>query len=591
MFHYSITPHPAQHLWHIVLSFEHVSGSLNLLKLANWTAGSYMIRDFSRHIVHIQAAFNHEIIPIHQIDKNTWQLPDQDGAFTITYTVYANDLSVRASFLDDERGFIDGACLFLYAPHRRDEVCEVSFNALPENWQICTTLPRLGTTTYRAAHYAELTDHPIEMGEHIEILEFLAHGIPHFIALSGYYHDFDRARLIADCQKICEYEIELFDHVTPFPHYLFLLHLNDNVYGGLEHISSTALLADRQCLPQYGMTEASPNYTDLLGLMAHEYFHAWNVKSFKPTVFQPYDLDKETYTEQLWAYEGITSYYDDLTLVRSGVISVQHYLNLLAHNITSVQRNAGRKQQTLAQSSFSAWHKYYKQDENAPNAINSYYKQGALFALCLDLVIRDNSEYNLDFVMKNLFARYQSTAQGTHEGEWQTLASEWTGLTLHDFFQQCLHTTEDLPLEICLAVAGLKLHWLPECRSSGKGGFVNQAPHIQPQPELGCQYKQQSDGALISHVFSGSSAEHATLKPNDKVIAVNGLICTNFAAQTQTHIGDTHVIHFFRAGVLHETRLTIQAAEANTAYLTLENGGALMKWLFNDASYGQSDEN
>lgn len=580
MFHYSITPHPAQHLWQITLSFEHVSGNLNLLKLANWTAGSYMIRDFSRHIVNIQAALNDEIIDIYQLDKNTWQLPDQDGIFTVQYAVYANDLSVRASLLDSERGFIDGACLFLYVPHRRNEPCQVSFNALPENWQICTTLPRLDTTTYQAANYAELTDHPIELGEHIEILEFLAHGIPHFIALSGYYRDFDRARLIADCQKICEYEIGLFNHTVPFPHYLFLLHLNDNVYGGLEHISSTALLTDRKCLPSYGMGEPNAAYTDLLGLIAHEYFHAWNVKSIKPTVFQPYDLDKETYTEQLWAYEGITSYYDDLALVRSGVISVDNYLNLLAQNITRVQRNAGRKHQTLAQSSFSAWHKYYKQDENSPNAITSYYKQGALFAMCLDLVIRDNSEYNLDFVMKNLFARYAATAQGTHEGEWQMLASELTGLTLQDFFQHGLYSTADLPLEICLAVAGLELRWLPENRSAGNGRLVSEFPSIAPQPELGCLYKQQTDGAVISHVFTGSSAEFATLKPNDKVIAVNGLICTDFAAQTQTQIGDTHVIHFFRAGVLHETYLTVQAAEATTAYLKVVDVDLLKKWLF-----------
>lgn len=582
MFHYSITPNVVQHLWHVTLSFEHLSGSPNLLKLANWTAGSYMIRDFSRHIVSIKATFNGEAVNIQQIDKNTWQLPDNKGFFSIQYTVYANDLSVRASLLDDERGFIDGACLFLYAPHRRDEVCQVVFNALPENWQICTTLPRLDATTYQAANYTELTDHPIEMGEHIEILEFSAHGIPHFIALSGYYHNFDRARLIADCQKICEYEIAFFDYTAPFSHYLFLLHLGDNIYGGLEHTSSTALLADRQSLPNYGMGNPTPAYTELLGLISHEYFHAWNVKSIKPTAFQPYNLDKEIYTEQLWAYEGITSYYDDLILLRSGVIPLANYLNLLAKNITQVRRNKGRKQQTLAQSSFAAWHKYYKQDENSPNAITSYYKHGALFAMCLDLVIRDNSEYSLDYVMNHLFARYNATGQGTHEGQWEILASEFTQLTLQDFFQRGLHSTEELPLEICLAAGGLELMWLPQNRTSGYGGLVQVFPQeVAPQPELGCQYKQQADGALITHVFSGSSAEFAALKPNDKIIAVNGLICTDLATQTQTQIGDTHVIHFFRSGVLHETRLTIEAAEATTAYLRIANPHLMEKWLFN----------
>lgn len=581
MFYYAIQPQPSQHIWQITLSFEHVSGSPNVLKLANWVAGSYMVRDFSRHIINIQAAYNGEMCDIIQLDKNTWQLPDQSGSYQVHYHVYANDLSVRASLLDNERGFIDGACLFLYAPHRQNEIHEVEFVVLPENWLIVSTLPRIDEFHFQAANYAELTDHPLEMGENIEILTFYAHDIPHFIALSGHYRNFDRQRLIADCQKICEYEIDLFPRPTPFTHYLFLLHLGDKIYGGLEHISSTALHADRNALPAYNMGEPNAAYTELLGLIAHEYFHAWNVKSFKPTVFQPYDLDKETHTEQLWAYEGITSYYDDLTLVRSGVISVANYLNLLAQNITRVHRNAGRKQQTLAQSSFAAWHKYYKQDENSPNAITSYYQHGALFALCLDLVIRENSEHNLDFVMQNLYTRFLKTGAGTQEGEWQTLASDFTGLTLQDFFNYGLYTTEDLPLEMCLAVAGIELRWLPENRNSGNGRLVAEFPQIAAQAEIGCRHIQQADGALISHIFSGSSAEQAFLKPQDKVIAVDGFACTDFIAQTQTHVGDVHILHFFRQGVLHHTEIEVQAAPANTAYLKIVDEDLLQQWLFN----------
>ncbi|QMT30426.1 M61 family metallopeptidase [Alysiella filiformis] len=584
MFHYTLIPQPQQHIWHITLSFDHIAGSPNLLKLANWVAGSYMIRDFSRHILGFQAACNGEDCEMYQLDKNTWQLPDQDGHYVVHYAVYANDLSVRASLLDTQRGFIDGACLFLYAPHRQNEVHEVELAGLPENWQIVSTLPRISETHFQATSYAELTDHPIEMGEHIEILRFEAHSIPHFIALSGYYRDFDRQRLIDDCQRICEYEIDLFPRPTPFTHYLFLLYLGDGIYGGLEHISSTALHADRKALPAYNMGEANAAYTELLGLIAHEYFHAWNVKSFKPTVFQPYDLEKETYTEQLWAYEGITSYYDDLTLVRSGVISVSNYLNLLANTMTRVQRNAGRKWQSLAQSSFAAWHKYYKQDENSPNAITSYYQHGALFALCLDLVIRENSEYSLDFVMQNLYQRFLDTGAGTQEGEWQTLASEYTGLTLNDFFNYGLYSTEDLPLAMCLRQAGIELRWLPENRSSGNGKLVSEFPDFAPQAELGCRYTQNKDGAVISHVFSGSSAEEATLKPNDKIIAVNGLACTDFAAQTQTAVGDVHVLHFFREGVLRHTELTVQAAEPHTAYLKIVDEDLLQQWLFNQKS-------
>ena len=346
MFQYTISPQAHTHLWLITLSYEHLSGSLNQIKLANWVAGSYMIRDFSRHIVHIEATRNGEPIHIVQINKNTWQLPETNGVYQIHYTIYANDLSVRASLLDTQRGFIDGACLFLYQPNRCNEPCHVQFFRLPESWQVHTTLPRLSETSFQAANYAELIDHPFELGANLEVLSFNANGITHRMVLSGYYPDFDRERLITDCIKICEYELQFFPNPAPFQEYLFLLHLGDHIYGGLEHISSTALHADRHALPKKGMADANATYTELLGLIAHEYFHAWNVKSIKPTKFQPYDLEKEIYTEQLWAYEGITSYYDDLILVRSGVISVSNYLNLLANNITRVHRNVGRKRQT-----------------------------------------------------------------------------------------------------------------------------------------------------------------------------------------------------------------------------------------------------
>ena len=581
MFQYTISPQAHAHLWLITLSYEHISGSLNQIKLANWVAGSYMIRDFARHIVHIEATRNGEPVHMTQVNKNTWQLPEENGVYQIHYTIYANDLSVRASLLDTQRGFIDGACLFLYQPNRCNEPCHVQFFRLPESWQVHTTLPRLSETSFQAANYAELIDHPFELGANLEVLSFNANGITHRMVLSGYYPDFDRERLITDCIKICEYELQFFPNPAPFQEYLFLLHLGDHIYGGLEHISSTALHADRHALPKKGMGDANAAYTELLGLIAHEYFHAWNVKSIKPTKFQPYDLEKEIYTEQLWAYEGITSYYDDLILVRSGVISVSNYLNLLANNITRVHRNAGRKRQTLAQSSFCAWHKYYKQDENSPNAITSYYQQGALFALCLDIIIRANSEHNLDSIMKALYQYYVNTGKGTDEGEWQKFAIKITGLNLTDFFQLGLYSTQDLPLEACLESVGVELQWLPENRSAGNGKLVTEFPEIAPQPELGCRYQQQADGAVISQVFSNGSAEFATLKPNDKVIAVDGFACTDFAAQTQTAVGDLHTLHFFRQGVLLQTDLTVQAAPANTAYLKMTDTELLKKWLFN----------
>ena len=577
MLYYTLSPHCLSHQWRVSLRYTHQHGK-NQLKLANWVAGSYMIRDFSRHIMHIQAWYNDAPVSLVQQNKNTWQLPDMAGEYRVEYTVYANDLSVRASLLDNERGFIDGTCLFLYAPDKQNNPCQVCFVDLPNNWQIYTTLPQITEHHYQAKNYAELTDHPFELGRHIEVLHFQAHGINHRIVLSGDYLSFDHERLLHDCKKICEYEMALFGYSAPFSQYLFLLHLGDNIYGGLEHISSTALHADYRSLPAFDMCEASADYIQLLGLIAHEYFHAWNVKTIKPTAFIPYQLDTETYTEQLWAYEGITSYYDDLTLVKSGIISQEAYLNLLAQNITRVYRNAGRKQQTLAQSSFSAWHKYYKQDENSPNAITSYYQQGALMAMCLDLIIRAQSAYSLDTIMCDLYQRARDTGLGTNEGQWQHLAQEITQLDLNDFFQYALYTTEDLPLVACLQSVGLELRFLPQSRTN-MGACVSNFPDNTPQADLGCRIKQEKDYAEITHVFSNGSAENAALKPKDKIIAIDGFACTNFMQQTQTQIGRKHVLHFFRNGVLKQTVLTVQASEPTTAYIKIIDKQRLKSWL------------
>ena len=413
----------------------------------------------------------------------------------------------------------------------------------------------------------------------METLHFTAHGIPHRIALSGHYPDFDRQRLLDDCQKICEHELAMFGvENAPFAQYLFLLHLGDNIYGGLEHRNSTALHADRKALPPRNMAQPTADYTTLLGLISHEYFHAWNVKTIKPAEFVPYNLDQETYTEQLWAYEGITSYYDDLILARSQVISPEAYLNLLAQTITRVHRNAGRKQQTLAQSSFAAWHKYYKQDENSPNAITSYYQQGALAALCLDACLRQQQRPPLDFVMRSLYLQTLNSRTYFTASEWQNFVQSIAQIDLHAFFQAALHTTADLPLEGSLKTLGVELRWYSTPRSD-LGKLVNEFPANTPAPDIGCRAKQQGDRAVISHVFTGGSAEQAALKAGDSIIAINGYACTDFIVQTETQIGDRHTVHYFRHGVLHQTTLTVQAAAATTAYLKIVDNARLQAWM------------
>jgi len=585
MINYKITPNPLAHEWHIRLTFRQEHDLETEISLPNWVPGSYLIRDFSRHITTIRAFCNGEYTHLTQVKKNRWHTAPQSGEWEIYYTVYAYDLSVRGSFLTAERGFFDGACLFLQVNGQENSAHQIEFPILPKTWRIATTLPQTDVHSFQTTSYHDLIDHPVELGN-IEFLDFEADGIPHRIALSGHYPDFDRDRLVSDIRKICETELAMFPSPVPFAHYLFLLHVGDNIYGGLEHISSTALLADRHSLPPHGMTDANDAYTQLLGLFSHEYFHAWNVKSIKPAAFAPYDLDRENYTEQLWAFEGITSYYDDLFLARSRTITPEAYLRLLAQSITRVQQTKGRLKQSLAESSFTAWNKFYKQDENSPNAIVSYYQKGALAALCLDLAIRSksNGRHTLDSVMRQHYRDWLDTRQGIPEKQWQARCQAFTGLDLEDFFQMTLYTTADLPLAEPLVTIGIGLQWQAQPRSHG-GAFLSEPPTETPAStsDFGARFKQNSDHATLTHVFNGGSAENAALCPQDKIIAIDGYACTDLAAQwAQLPIGATARLHYFRTGILYVADITVQAAEADTAVLYITDRELFENWLYND---------
>ncbi|MDO4998313.1 MAG: PDZ domain-containing protein [Neisseria sp.] len=583
MLHFSLRPEPKKHLWHITLSFEHTRNENIELSLANWVPGSYMIRDFCKNIITIEASCNGKAKSLTQLNKNRWLADNEQGSWQICYTVYALDMSVRSSFLDTERGFFDGACLFLRVKNRENETHTLQFENLPSHWQIATTLPKqqADLKQFFASSYAELIDHPVEMGD-LEILSFVADSITHRVALSGHYADFDRQRFCQDLQKICEQELAMFPRPAPFGEYLFLLYLGDNIYGGLEHISSTALHCDRHSLPADGMGEASDAYIQLLGLCSHEYFHAWNVKSIKPAAFVPYQLDSESHTEQLWAFEGITSYYDDLFLVRSGVISPERYLKLLAKNFTRVQQGAGKNVQTLAESSFAAWHKYYKQDENSVNAIVSYYQKGAIAALCLDLTIRQRSQnqYSLDDVMRVLYQDWVNTGEGIAEKQWQVRCQEITGLNLQDFFELALYSTQDSPLAECLASVGVDLQWHALPRSHGGDCVASFPDDNKVATDFGAKFSQTADGIKLSQVFSDGSAQNAGLSPHDKIIAINGYACTDFATQwAKYRVGDVLRVHYFRQGVLHETELRVQTAAADTALVRLADEALLQTWI------------
>jgi len=594
MIQYQITSqNPATHYFNVRIIIDRPDSAGQSLRLPNWIPGSYMIRDFSRHMLSMQANSAGEALVIKQIDKSNWQVEPCIGSLVIEYLVYAYDLSVRGAHLDHTHGYFNGTSVFLEVLGQGDKPCEVLIEQPPvdacQSWQLATTLSRKQGEAFEfglfeAEDYDELIDHPVEMGR-FQSIHFEACGVPHDIILTGRFRC-DQARLAKDLTTICEHHIGFFGEPAPMAYYQFQVIVVGEGYGGLEHRASTSLMCSRDSLPQPGETEVTDAYRDFLGLCSHEYFHTWNVKRIKPAVYQPYDLQQEVYTELLWAFEGITSYYDDLALVRCGLIEPQAYLELLSQTITRVIRGKGATRQSAAESSFNTWTRFYKQDENAQNAIVSYYAKGCLIALCIDLKIREvtNSEKSLDDVMRHLWLNWQSSNQGVDVDSIQNLACEISGVDLQEFMHQIIYQTDELPMETLLATVGIDLNRRVSANQKDRGGKPPEKP--SSAVSLGAFLKEQDGGLRVLRLDEDGSAMNAGLSAEDNIIAVNGirLSLEKFEQQLAlAEINDCWKVHAFRRDELYEFEVYLMAAAANTVDLQINaeaaETGQHLSWL------------
>ena len=565
--HYTLCPRdPDTHLFEVSCTVTAPNPEGQCFQLPAWIPGSYMIRDFARHIVTLRAEAGGKPVTLTKKDKHTWcaaPLP-RTIALTLHYQVYAWDLSVRGAHLDATHGFFNGTSVFLAVMGQTTSPCIVDIQP-PQarhfhDWRIITALPRdsgsftlpYGFGRYRAASYDELIDHPVEMG-HFTLGSFQAGNIPHDIALTG-RHDCDMDRLCTDLARICNWQIELFGGSPPMDYYAFLTQIVGNGYGGLEHRASTALMTSRNDLPWKGMGEPGEGYIRFLGLCSHEYFHTWNIKQIKPAAFIPYDLTRENYTTLLWAFEGFTSYYDDLTLVRTGLISPERYLALLGKTISAVLRGTGRLKQSVAESSFDAWIKYYRQDENTPNAVVSYYAKGALIALALDLQLRHKSKgkASLDTLMRILWERYGQTGKGIPEDALfeavaklgAHISNAAYGRTLARWLRKTVYGTEDLPLAHLLKPFGVHYH----------------ARTGSTAPSLNIRLASTTGEARIACVHDNGAAQCAGLAAGDILIALNGIRVDSGSLETQLErlaIGARVPLHYFRHDVLYTTEIEL----------------------------------
>ena len=461
--HYRIeAADPHARLFTVTLTVAHPQEQQEL-SLPVWIPGSYLVREFSKNLQRLSAQQGRRV-PLLQLDKHRWRATCRtDRPLVLTYEVCAYDSSVRTAWLDASRGFFNGTsvCLRVHGQEDAPHALEVASTAATAHWSVATgltpqSIDKRGFGVYAASHYDELVDCPVEMGTFWSG-QFTACGVAHRFVVAGAAPSFDGKRLLADTQKICETAIRFWHGKgkPPIKNYLFMLNAVHDGYGGLEHRNSTALICGRRDLPRTGEARASDGYTTLLGLISHEYFHTWNVKRLRPAEFFRYDYSQENYTQLLWFFEGFTSYYDDLLLRRAGLIDDATYLKLLAKATNQVLQTPGRSVQTVAQASFDAWVKYYRQDENTPNATVSYYTKGSLVALCLDLTLRREGKTTLDDVMRALWKRCAGGPMT--EADLRAELASLAGRSFDNELDQWVHSTAELPLAELLAAHGVAL--------------------------------------------------------------------------------------------------------------------------------------
>ena len=461
--HYRIeAADPHARLFTVTLTVAHPQEQQEL-SLPVWIPGSYLVREFSKNLQRLSAQQGRRV-PLLQLDKHRWRATCRtDRPLVLTYEVCAYDSSVRTAWLDASRGFFNGTsvCLRVHGQEDAPHALEVASTAATAHWSVATgltpqSIDKRGFGVYAASHYDELVDCPVEMGTFWSG-QFTACGVAHRFVVAGAAPSFDGKRLLADTQKICETAIRFWHGKgkPPIKNYLFMLNAVHDGYGGLEHRNSTALICGRHDLPRTGEARASDGYTTLLGLISHEYFHTWNVKRLRPAEFFRYDYSQENYTQLLWFFEGFTSYYDDLLLRRAGLIDDANYLKLLAKATNQVLQTPGRSVQTVAQASFDAWVKYYRQDENTPNATVSYYTKGSLVALCLDLTLRREGKTTLDDVMRALWKRCAGGPMT--EADLRAELASLAGRSFDNELDQWVHSTAELPLAELLAAHGVAL--------------------------------------------------------------------------------------------------------------------------------------
>jgi predicted metalloprotease with PDZ domain len=540
------------------------------LKMPVWTPGSYLIREYARHVQDFTAKNgNDRDLPWQKVNKNTWQV-NTAGAKEIvaSYRIYANELTVRTNELNDEHAFWNNAATLMFPKDQIKAPSTVTVNPYSK-WKIATGLPKVAAqaNAFRAANYDILYDSPFEVSDFKEV-GFTVQGKPHRIVFSG-EGNYDMRKTAADVAKIVEEAYKIFGEFG-YDNYTFIVNLRGG--GGLEHLNSTALQYDR-----FGFRPES-RYKDFLGLVAHEYFHNYNVKRIRPDALGPFDYESENYTRLLWVAEGGTEYYANQLLRRAGFLTDKEYLEAKADGIADLQRTPGRFETSLEEASFDAWIKYYRQDENAVNNQISYYDKGEIVNLLLDVTIRDASggKKSLDDVMRYLYNEFFKKGRNYTPADFQKTAEAMAGRSLDDFFSKYVRGEAEIDYNAIFKGIGVELK--PEEPDNGKA-------------YIGAYLNEDAGRLTVRSVRAGTPAYDQGLNAGDQIVAIDGYRAT--LTRLQAYVGDRKPgdkvrLTIFRTDRLRDIDFTLGNNTRKTySFVALANPTAQQRRLYHDYLGGQ----
>ncbi len=505
---------PKNHRVQVTVDVPDLTGSTVDLVLPAWMPGSYDIRDPARRLrgLRVSQAGSGRELAVSKQDKARWRVTTGGvDHLDVRYEVYAHELADDGNDATPEHLYVNPGALLVYVDGREREPLEVAVH-VPSPWKVYTELAELGRSParFRARDYDELVDSPIDCGLPVE-LTIHPNGIPHRFLLCGQGGNYEAHRLESDVGRIVEAAIRIMGG-SPLQHYTFFCHLQDaraGRKGGLEHKASTSLIVSRNNF------RPPEDYRDFLALVAHEYFHLYNVKRIRPRVLGPFDYTKENYTHLLWAMEGSTDYFCHLILLRAGLRPVPKYLEDLGKSIRTYLSTPGRKVQSLEELSFNAWIDLYRPFEDSPNASVSYYLKGDLVTLCLDLEIRRRTEgrHSVETVFQTLWKEYGVPDRGLEETDLRTVADRATGLDLREFFEHYVSGTAEIDFNAVLGAAGLRL----------EGQEHPPGQEDEPIPGwLGVKVQDDAGRVRVTTVYDDGPGRRAGLSPDDEIVALDG---------------------------------------------------------------------